>query len=40
MGVIDESAARAAKHARSFNEYTPGSATSTYAAQEESIRAL
>lgn len=40
MSVIDESAARAAKHARSFDEYTPGSATSEYAAQVESIRAL
>jgi len=40
MGVIDESAARAAKHAISFDEYTPGSATREYAAQVESIRAL
>jgi len=40
MGVIDENAARAAKHAISFDEYIPGSATSAYAAQVESIRAL
>jgi hypothetical protein len=38
--MIDETAAAAAKHARSFDEYAPGSATRAFNSEANQIRAL